>query len=106
MNSCLYCFAELHEIAVFCRQCGEPQEPAFNQLINQTIADRYHIYRRLNQGEHSTLFTATDLHSNEKVVIKISNPAKLIRQRVSHSIDGEQLRHYWAGMIERMRIET
>src|SRR5262249_13526434 len=55
---------------------------------------------------HSTLFTATDLQSNEKVVIKVSNPAKLIQQRQSLSIDGERSRHYWVGMIERMRIET
>jgi serine/threonine protein kinase len=106
MNCCLYCSGDLHEIAVFCRHCGGLQEPAFNQLINQTIADRYRICHRLNQDEHSTLFTATDLYKNKTVVIKVSNPATLIQQRLSHSIDGEQARHYWVEMIERMRIET
>ena len=106
MNRCQYCFSGLHEIAVFCQRCGGLQEPAFNQLINQTIANRYRIYRRLSQGEHSTLFAAADLHNDETVVIKFSDPAKLIRQRQSNSIDGVQLRNYWLEMIERMRIET
>src|SRR5215510_6222900 len=106
MNRCQYCFSGLHEIAVFCQCCGGIQEPAFNKLINQTIANRYRINRRLSQGEHSTLFAATDLHNDETVVIKFSDPAKLIRQRQSNSIDGVQLRHYWLEMIERMRIET
>src|SRR5215510_3260576 len=106
MNRCQYCFSGLHEIAVFCQCCGGLQEPAFNKLINQTIADRYRINRRLSQGEYSTLFAATDLHNDETVVIKFSDPAKLIRQRQSDSIDGVQLRHYWLEMIERMRIET
>ena len=106
MNRCQYCFSGLHEIAVFCQRCGGIQEPAFNKLINQTIANRYRINRRLSQGEHSTLFAATDLHNDETVVIKFSDPAKLIRQRQSNSIDGVQLRNYWLEMIERMRIET
>src|SRR5262249_16711255 len=106
MNCCLNCFGDLHEIAVFCRHCGKLQEPAFNQLINQTIVNRYRICRMLSQGENSTLFSATDLHNNNTVAIKASNPATLIRQRLSHSIDGEQARYYWIEMIEHMRIET
>jgi serine/threonine protein kinase len=106
MNRCLYCFGDLHGIAVFCQHCGESQEPAFDQLLNQTIANRYRIHRRLSQGEYSTLFAATDLRKDEAVVIKVSNPAKLVQQHLSRSIDSEQSRRYWLGMIERMRVET
>jgi len=106
MNRCQYCKSGLHEIAVFCRHCGGVQEPDFNQLVNQTIANRFRIYRRLSQGEHSTLFAAADLQNDETVVVKVSDPATLIQQRQSNSIDGGQLRHYWLEMIERMRIMT
>jgi serine/threonine protein kinase len=106
MNRCLHCFSGLHEIAVFCQHCGGLHEPALDQLISQTIANRFRINRRLSQGEHSTLFAATDLQNDETVVIKVSNPANLIRLRLSNSINGDQLRHYWLEIIERMRIET
>src|SRR5262245_55231392 len=106
MNRCLYCLSGLHEIAVFCRHCGGLQEPDFNQLINQTVANRYRIQRRLSQGEYSTLFAAADINTDETVVIKFSNPAKLIQQRQIHSVNDGQLRDYWLEMIERMRIET
>src|SRR5262245_26116033 len=106
MNRCLYCLSGLHEIVVFCQHCGGLQEPAFNQLINQTLANRFRIYRRLSRGEYSILFAAIDLNNDETVVIKVSDPAKLIQYSQSNSINGGQLRHYWLEMIERMRIES
>ncbi len=106
MNRCLYCFGDLHGIVVFCPKCGGLQKPAFYQLINRPVDDRYHVHRGLNQGERSTLYVATDLYKDETVVIKLSDPARLIRQSLSHAMDYERLRHHWAEMIEHMRMET
>jgi serine/threonine protein kinase len=106
MSRCARCFGDLHDLTVFCPHCAQVHEPDFDQLINQIIDDRYRIDRRLGQGGLSTVFAATDLHSDQVVVIKISDPAQLARRDLSYTIDALEARSYWAEMIDRMRLEA
>jgi len=106
MNRCARCSGELSALAVFCPHCAQVQEPDFGQLIGQTIDDQYRIYRRLGSGGLSTVFAATDLHSDRVAAIKVSDPAQLARRERSYAMDGAGARQYWAEMLERMRREA
>jgi serine/threonine protein kinase len=106
MSRCARCFGDLHNLAVFCPHCAQVQEPDFDQLINQIIDGRYRIDRRLGQGGLSTVFAATDLVSEQVVVIKISDPAQLARRDLSYTIDSLEARSYWAEMLDRMWREA
>jgi serine/threonine protein kinase len=81
-------------------------EPDFDQLINRVIDDQYLIHRRLGRGGLSTVFEATDLRTDQVVVVKVSDPAQLVRRERSYAIDAEEARRYWAEMNERMRREA
>ncbi len=106
MSRCARCFGDLHNLAVFCQHCAQVHEPDFDQLISQIIDGRYRIDRRLGQGGLSTVFAATDLFSDQVVVIKISDPAQLVRRDLSYDIDSLEARSYWGEMIDRMRCEA
>lgn len=106
MSRCTRCFGEVSELAVFCPNCSQPHEPAFAQLLNRVIGDRYQIYRRLDKGGLSTVFTAIDLASDEIVVVKVSDPSHLTKRELTYALDGETARSYWAEMLERMRREA
>lgn len=106
MNRCAHCYGDLPEFAVFCPHCARADEPDFTQLINQTIGDRYRIYRRLGQGGLSTVFAATDLQTDNVVVVKVSDPAQLVQRELSYAIDADSARNYWGEMLERMRREA
>ncbi|HKX27272.1 MAG TPA: protein kinase [Blastocatellia bacterium] len=106
MKRCTRCFAEIHDLAVFCPHCAQLHEPDFDQLINQTLDQRYRIYRRLGQGGLSSVFAATDLHWDQVVVLKVSDPAQLVRRDLSYDIDPEDARQYWDEMTGRMRREA
>jgi serine/threonine protein kinase len=80
--------------------------PDFDQLINLTIDGRYRIYRRMGRGGLSTIFAATDLETDLVVVLKISDPAQMVRRDLSYSVDPAQARSYWSEMLERMRREA
>ncbi len=106
MNRCAHCFGDLPEFAVFCPHCARADEPDFQQLLNQTIAGRYRLYKRLGQGGLSTVFAATDLETDRVVVVKVSDPVQLVQRELSYAIDAEAARNYWHEMLERMRIEA
>lgn len=106
MGRCARCFGDIRDLAVFCPNCAQLHEPDFNKLIDQTVGNRYQIYRCLSQGGLSTVFAATDLQSDRVVVIKVSDPAQLVRREMSYSIDPVTARQYWAEMLERMRREA
>ncbi len=106
MNRCARCSGELPSFAVFCPHCAQAHEPDFDLLINQTIGERYRIYRRLGQGGLSTIFAAADLETDRVVTIKLSDPAQLVRRELSYAVDANQARGYWSEMLERMRREA
>jgi serine/threonine protein kinase len=106
MSRCTRCFGDLDALAVFCPHCSLIHEPDFDQLINQVIDGRYRIDHRLGQGGLSTVFAATDLASDQSVVIKVSDPAQLARRDLSYTIDAPEARRYWAEMIDRMLREA
>ncbi len=106
MNRCVRCSGELSALAVFCPHCWQAQEPDFGQLLGQTIDDYYRIYRRLGGGGLSTVFAATDLHSDRVAAIKVSDPVQLVRRERSFALDGADARRYWVEMLERMRREA
>jgi serine/threonine protein kinase len=106
MSRCTRCFGEVPELAVFCPNCSQPHEPAFAHLHNRVIGERYQIYRRLDKGGLSTVFTAIDLSTDEIVVVKVSDPTHLTKRELTYALDGETARSYWAEMLERMRREA
>ncbi len=106
MTRCARCSGELPQFAVFCPHCAQAHEPDFDQLTNLTIDGRYRIYRPLGRGGLSTIFGATDLETDRVVVVKISDPAQLVRREMSYAIDTDNARGYWAEMLERMRREA
>ena len=106
MSRCARCFGEVQELAVFCSGCGQPHAPAFDQLLNRVIGERYQIYRRLDQGGLSAVFTAIDLPTDQIVVVKISDPSQLAKRELTYALAAEEARHYWAEMLERMRREA
>lgn len=106
MDRCVRCFGDLDDLAVFCPHCAQAHEPVFDRLIDFTIDGRYRLYRRLSQGGLSSVFAATDLQTDSVVVIKISDPAQLVRRESSYAIDREDAKRYWAEMLERMRREV
>ncbi len=106
MTRCQRCFGELSEFAVFCPNCAQVHEPDLSQLLNQTVGDRYKLYRRLGQGGLSTVFAATDLQTDSVVVVKVSDPAQLVKRELTYAIDAEAARNYWQEMLERMHREA
>ncbi|MCI0660426.1 MAG: protein kinase, partial [Acidobacteria bacterium] len=106
MSRCARCFGDLNDLAVFCPHCAQVHEPDLDQLIDQIIEERYRIDRRLGQGGLSTVFAATNLESDQDVVIKISDPSQLARRDLSYAIESLEGRRYWTEMIERMRREA
>jgi len=106
MTRCAHCFGELTQFAVFCPHCSQAHEPDLTQLINQTIGDRYRLYRHLGQGGLSTVFAATDLQTDIVLVVKVSNPGQLVRRELTYAIDPDTARSYWGEMLERMRREA
>ena len=106
MSRCQRCFGELSEFAVFCPHCSQVHEPDLSLLLNQTVGGRYKLYRRLGQGGLSTVFAATDLQTDSVVVVKVSDPAQLVKRELTYAIDAEAARNYWQEMLERMRREA
>lgn len=106
MTRCQRCFGELSEFVVFCPNCAQVHEPDLSQLLNQTVGERYKLYRHLGQGGLSTVFAATDLQTDNVVVVKVSDPAQLVRRELTYAIDAEAARNYWQEMLERMRHEA
>ncbi|MBI1761349.1 MAG: protein kinase [Acidobacteria bacterium] len=106
MPRCARCFGEVHELAVFCQGCGQPHAPVFDQLLNRVIGERYQIYRRLDQGGLSAVFTAIDLPTDQIVVVKISDPSQLAKRELTYALAAAEARRYWAEMLERMRREA
>ncbi len=106
MTRCQRCFGELSEFAVFCPACAQVHEPDLSQLLNHTVGGRYKLYRQLGQGGLSTVFAATDLQTDSVVVVKVSDPAQLVRRELTYAIDAEAARNYWREMLERMRHEA
>ncbi len=106
MPRCARCFGEVHELAVFCPGCGQPHAPAFDQLLNRVIGERYQIYRRLDQGGLSAVFTAIDLPTDHIVVVKFSDPSQLAKRELTYALAADEARRYWAEMLERMRREA
>ncbi len=106
MTRCQRCFGELSEFAVFCPNCAQVHEPDLSKLLNQTVGDRYKLYRRLGQGGLSTVFAATDLQTDSVIVVKVSDPAQLVKRELTYAIDAEAARNYWLEMLERMRREA
>ncbi len=106
MPRCARCFGEVHELAVFCPGCGQPHAPAFDQLLNRVIGERYQIYRRLDQSGLSAVFTAIDLRTDQIVVVKFSDPSQLAKRELTYALAADEARRYWAEMLERMRREA
>jgi serine/threonine protein kinase len=106
MNRCAHCYGDLPDFAVFCPHCARAYEPDFARMLHQTIGERYRLYRRLGQGGLSTVFAATDLQTDDVVVVKVSDPAQLVQRELSYAIDAEAARNYWGEMLERMRREA
>lgn len=106
MPRCARCFGEVHELAVFCPGCGQPHAPAFDQLLNCVIGERYQVYRRLDKGGLSAVFAAIDLPTDHIVVVKFSDPSQLAKRELTYALAAEEARRYWAEMLERMRREA
>ncbi len=106
MSSCTRCFSELPALSVFCSHCEQANAPAFDNLLNQTIAARYHIHQRLTGGGLSAVFLAHDLQTNSPVVLKFSDPQHLTRRDMTFALDAATTRAYWSEMLERMRHEA
>ncbi len=106
MSGCAHCFSELAELTVFCPNCAHANEVDLDVLIDRLIDDRYRVYRRLGQGGLSSVFAATDLRTDRVAVLKISDPAQMVRRESSFPVDPQRSRNYWIEMLERMRREA
>jgi len=106
MRQCTQCFGDLHELAIFCPRCGQPHEPEFDRLLNQTVGGRYFIYRRLGEGGMSTVFAAIDQADDSVVAVKVTDPRNMVDRQLTYAFDAEAARHYWGEMTERMRREA
>ncbi|MFN0121310.1 MAG: protein kinase domain-containing protein [Blastocatellia bacterium] len=109
--SCIRCSGSLPAMAVFCTGCGQPHEPDFNSLRGAVLGARYLMQQPLGEGGLSTVFAGLDLHTEQEIVIKISDPRQLVRNAVAEARrpgapDTDLLRNYWAEMLTRMRREV
>ena len=106
MTRCARCSGDLLDLTVFCPHCGHPREPQFDRLLNCSLSGRYLIHEHLGAGGLSTVFIATDLHTDQTVVVKVSDPRQLVRNSPGEAFDQKALRNYWAEMLQRMRREV
>lgn len=106
MIRCARCSDDLLDLAVFCPTCGHPHEPDFEQLLSRRLSGRYQIHERLGEGGLSTVFLATDTHTDQSVVVKVSDPRQLVRHSSGEAPDATILRNYWTEMLARMRREV
>lgn len=106
MTRCTRCSGDLLDLAVFCPKCGQPREPEFERLLNCSLSGRYQIRERLGEGGLSTVFVALDTHTDQTVVVKVSDPRQLVRNSPGEAFDKTALRNYWTEMLQRMRREV
>ncbi len=106
MTRCVRCSSEMSPLIVFCLHCQQPNEPDFRPLINQTLGHRFQLYRQLGEGGLSTVFAAIDLHSDQTVVVKVSDPRHLTQTSYNSAAERLEARQYWAEMTERMQREV
>src|SRR5581483_3810087 len=106
MTRCTRCSGDILDLAVFCPGCGQPHEPDFDQLLRRSLSGRYEIYNRLGSGGLSTVFEAIDTHTEQVVVVKVSDPRQLVQHRTAETCDSAELSRYWAEMLGRMRREV
>jgi serine/threonine protein kinase len=106
MTRCVRCSSEMLPLIVFCPDCQHPNEPDFRHLINQTLGNRFQLYRQLGEGGLSTIFAAIDLHSDKTVVVKVSDPRHLTQTSYNSAAERLEAREYWAEMTERMQREV
>ena len=106
MTRCARCSYELSPLVVFCPQCEHPNEPDFKHLINQTLGQRFQLYRQLSEGGLSTIFAAIDLQTDKTVVVKVSDPRHLTQTNYNSVAERSEARQYWAEMTARMQREV
>lgn len=106
MNRCVRCSSEMLPLTVFCPNCQHPNEPDFRHLMNQTLGDRFQLYRQLGEGGLSTVFAAIDLHTDKTVVVKVSDPRHLTQTSYNSAAERLEARQYWTEMTERMQREV
>jgi serine/threonine-protein kinase len=93
-------------LTVFCPNCQHPNEPDFKRLINQTLGNRFHLYRQLGEGGLSTIFAAIDVQTDQTVVVKVSDPRHLTQMNFQSAAERLEARQYWTEMTERMHREV
>ena len=106
MTRCARCSYELSPLVVFCPKCEHPNEPDFKHLINQTLGQRFQLYRQLSEGGLSTIFAAIDLQTDKTVVVKVSDPRHLTQTSYNSAAERSEARQYWAEMTARMQREV
>ncbi len=106
MTRCARCSCELSPLVVFCPKCEHPNEPDFKHLINQTLGQRFQLYRQLGEGGLSTIFAAIDLQTDKTVVVKVSDPRHLAQTQYNSAAERSEARQYWAEMTARMQREV
>jgi serine/threonine protein kinase len=106
MTRCVRCSGEMSPLTVFCLHCQHPNEPDFRHLINQTLGNRFQLYRQLGEGGLSTIFAAIDLHTDKTVVVKVSDPRHLTQTSYNSAAERLEAREYWTEMTERMQREV
>ncbi len=106
MTRCVRCSSEMLALIVFCPNCQHPNEPDFRHLIHQTLGNRFQLYRQLGEGGLSTIFAAIDLHTDQIVVVKVSDPRHLTQTSYNSAAERLEARQYWTEMTERMQREV
>ena len=106
MTRCVRCSSEMSPLTVFCPACQHPNEPDFKHLIHQTLGHRFQLYRQLGEGGLSTIFAAIDLHTDQTVVVKVSDPRHLTQTSYNSAAERLEARQYWTEMTERMQREV
>lgn len=106
MPRCVRCANEMPALTVFCPRCQHPNEPDFQQLLQQTLNQRFQLYRQLGEGGLSTVFAAIDLQTDQTVVVKVSDPRHLTQTTFHSDAERQEARQYWAEMTDRMQREV
>src|ERR1043165_117443 len=82
MKKCPHCGVEYPDATTLCPADGVALEKTTDSLIGSTLAGKYHIDERLNEGGMATVYRGTHVLMDKTVAIKVLRPSLAADEKI------------------------